>query len=534
MTFDPVDLPEDIESLRDLAFRQLEQNAQQLDQITEQSERIAFLEEYVRLLKHQRFGRSSEKSHKNQLGLFNEAECAADAFEVEEAEADETIAVPAHVRRKSGRRPIPAEIPRVEILHDLPEEEKVCPHDGHRLQEIGRETSEQLEIIPATIQVLRHVRPKYACPHCKLGVKIAPLPPQPIPKSLAAPGLLAHVAISKYGDGLPLYRQEKMLQRLGIDIPRATLAHWMIRGGELGQPLINLMRKKLVAGDIVGADETRFQVLKEPGKAATSLSYLWVWRGGPEDHPLVLYDYAPSRGGEVPKRLLEGFRGYLQVDGYEGYNEVCESNGLVRVGCFAHARRKFDEALKAQGKGQKTGKKRSAKVTKAQQGLDWIRVLYRIERKIADQPAAERYRIRQEHAKPQLDQIRKWLDESLDSVPPQSLTGKALSYLDNQWDRLIRYVDDGRLRIDNNLVENSIRPFVIGRKAWLFADTVRGAEASAILYSLIETAKANAIEPYAYLRHVFTELPKATTLEHIEALLPHRIDPDQIRRYDHR
>jgi len=534
MSIGPVELPEDIESLRALALRQLDQNAQQLEQITEQSERIAFLEECVRLLRHQRFGRSSEKSPNSQLGLFNEAECAADAFDLEEADDDEKIAVPAHMRRKSGRRPIPAEIPRVEIVHDLSEEEKVCPHDGCRLQEIGQETSEQLEIIPATIQVLRHVRPKYACPDCKSGVRIAPLPAQPIPKSLAAPGLLAHIAISKYGDGLPLYRQEKMLQRLGIDVSRATLANWMIRGAELGQPLINLIREELVAGDIVGADETRFQVLKEPGKAATSLSYLWVWRGGSEDHPLVLYDYAPSRGGEVPKRLLEGFRGYLQVDGYEGYNEVCETNGLVRVGCFAHARRKFDEALRAQGKGKKTGKKRSAKVSRSQQGLDWIRVLYRIEKKIADQPAADRYRIRQEHAKPQLDKIREWLDDSLNRVPPQSLTGKALAYLDNQWDRLIRYIDDGRLRIDNNLVENSIRPFVVGRKAWLFSDTVRGAEASATLYSLIETAKANAIEPYAYLRHVFTELPKATTLEQIEALLPHRIDRDQVRRYDHR
>ncbi len=169
-------------------------------------------------------------------------------------------------------------------------------------------------------------------------------------------------------------------------------------------------------------------------------------------------------------------------------------------------------------------------MTKAQQGLDLIRVLYRIERKIADEPAEERYRIRQELAKPQLEKIRVWLDASLNSVPPQSLTGKALSYLDNQWDRLIRYIDDGRLRIDNNRVENTIRPFVVGRKAWLFSDTVRGAEASANLYSLIETAKANGIEPYAYLRHVFTEIPKTTTLEHIEALLPHRIDRDQIRR----
>ena len=218
------------------------------------------------------------------------------------------------------------------------------------------------------------------------------------------------------------------------------------------------------------------------------------------------------------------------MDGYEGYNEVCEANGLVRVGCFAHARRKFDEALKAQGKGKKAGKKRSVKATKAKQGLDLIRVLYRIERKIADQPPDERYRVRQELAQPQLEKIREWLDTSLDRVPPQSLTGKALAYFDHQWDRLIRYIDDGRLRIDNNLVENSIRPFVIGRKAWLFSDTVRGAQASANLYSLVETAKANGIEPYAYLRHVFTEIPKATTLEHIEALLPHRIDREQMKR----
>ena len=285
MSIGPVGLPEDVESLRALALRQqaqleqLEERERRLEeqtarlrrqeeQLTEQSERIAFLEEYIRLLKHQRFGRSSEKSSTSQIGLFNEAECAADASGTEEAEADETIAVLAHTRRKRGRRPIPAEIPRVEILHDLSEGEKVCAQDGHRLQEIGRETSEQLEIVPATIQVLRHVRPKYACPHCKSGVKIAPLPPQPIPKSLAAPGLLAHIAISKYGDGLPLYRQEKMLQRLGLDLPRATLAHWMIRAAELAQPLLNLMREEMVAGDLIGADETRFQVLKEPGKRA--------------------------------------------------------------------------------------------------------------------------------------------------------------------------------------------------------------------------------------------------------------------------
>lgn len=536
MSIASVDLPDDVPTLQALVLEQqgqLEEKTTQLqdqeERLTEQAERIDLLEEYVRLLKHKRFGRSSEKSDAAQLGLFNEAECAVDDLDPEEVERGETVTVPAHTRRKPGRRPLPAELPRVEILHDLPEKEKVCAHDGHALVEIGRETSEQLEIVPATIHVLCHIRPKYACPQCQSGVKIAPLPPQPIPKSLAAPGLLAHVAISKYADGLPLYRQEKMLQRLGIDLPRATLAHWMIRVAELSQPLLNLMREELVAGDIIGADETPFQVLKEPGRPATSQSYLWVWRGGSERVPLLLYSYDPSRSGEVPKRVLEDFSGYLQTDGYEGYDAVTEANGLTRVGCFAHARRKFDEALKAQSKNKKNGKKRLAKETKARQGLNFIRSLYRIERRIAEEPPDERRRIRQECSRPVLEKMRKWLDESLGSVPPQSLTGRALGYLDKQWVRLIRYVEDGRLRIDNNLVENAIRPFVIGRKAWLFADTVRGAQASANLYSLIETAKANRVEPYAYLRHVFTELSKATTLAEIEALLPHRVGAAELQ-----
>jgi transposase len=525
MSISSIDLPNDVDALQELVRQQHTQLHQQRSQLEEQKERISLLEEFVRLLKHKRFGRSSEQGAAPQLGLFNEAECALESRDEEE----ETVPVAAHERKKRGRKPLPAWIPRVEIRHDLPEDEKFCKHDGHPLQEMGQEVSEQLEFIPATIQVLRHVRPKYACPKCKTGIQIAPPPPQLIPKSIASAGLLAYVAVSKYADALPLYRQEKMLQRGGIDLPRATLASWMVKAGDSVQALINLMREDMLARDILQCDETRFQVLKEPGKPATSQSYLWAQRGGTEERPLLLYDYDPSRSGEVPKRLLEGFSGYLQTDGYEGYNAVCSAYGLTHVGCWGHARRKFDEALKGQGRNRKKGSQRSAKESKALQGLSFIQKLYRIERQIAEKPPDERYRIREERSKPVIEKLRSWLDGSVGSVPPQSLTGMALDYLDKQWPKLIRYLEDGRLRIDTNLVENAIRPFVVGRKNWLFADTVRGAEASANLYSLIETAKANGLEPYAYLRHIFSELPKATTLQEIEELLPHRIDPAQLK-----
>ena len=258
------------------------------------------------------------------------------------------------------------------------------------------------------------------------------------------------------------------------------------------------------------------QVLKEPGKPAESGSYLWVQRGGPPDHPILLYDYDPSRSQTVPIRLLEGFAGYLLTDGYEAYGKVCADYGLTAVGCWAHVRRKFDEAIKAQGL-LGPGKR---KASLAGTAMAMIQQLYRIERETKSLSPDERQRIRQERAIPLLRDIRTWLDEHLPIVPPRSALGKAMNYAHNQWPKLIVYVEDGRLRIDNNLTENTIRPFVIGRKNVLFCDTVAGANASANLYSLIETAKANGIEPYAYLRTVFTELPQATSVDKIEALLP--------------
>ncbi len=505
------DLPSDVASLRAL--------------VAQQRAYIETLEEAVRLDRHKRFGSKSEATPHDQLGMFNEAESVLDELESEEPE----LQVPAHTRKRGGRKPLPEALPRIEVIHDLDESEKVCPHDGHALLEIGRETSEQLEVIPARVQVIRHVRPKYGCPKCKTGIHIAPMPPSLTPKSLASPSLLAYVATAKYVDALPLYRQESILQRSGIDLSRATLASWMVKFGEGVQPLINLMRESLTAGDFLQMDETRYQVLKEAGKAAQSQSYLWVQRGEPvEGHPLVLYDYDPTRSGAVPKRLLQDFRGYLQTDGYEGYTAVVEANGLTHVGCWAHARRKFDEAVKGQGRGalRKKAKERSTKQSKALQGLDRIRKLYRIEKKLIGVSSEDRKRQRHELATPVLAEMRTWLDASLAIVPPKSLTGKALGYLDKQWPKLLRYLDDGRIPMDTNFVENAIRPFVVGRKNWMFADTVRGAEASANLYSLVQTARMNQLEPWAYLRLIAEELPKAITLEEIESLLPHRLSPE--------
>lgn len=518
-------LPEDVDALRTLAHEQQQEIETHRARIESQAEKIRQLEEYVRLLRHQRFGRTSEKTPREQLGLFNEAEVAADAAEKEEA--DDGIAVAAHTRTARGRRPLPAFLPRVEIVHDLPEAAKVCATDGTALVRIGEETSEQLEIVPATIQVLRHVRPKYACPTCHEGVHVAEPPPQPIPKSLASPALLAHVAVSKYVDALPLYRQEAILTRIGVDLPRATLAHWMVRAGELVQPLVNLLRDDLLAGGLVQCDETPFQVLKEPGKAATSLSYLWVQRSLVRDAPVVLYDYDPSRSGRVPARLFEGFTGVLQTDGYEGYTAVGQAPGVLHAGCFAHARRKLDEALKGM-RGQER-KATSRKESIALQGLAWIQKLYAIEKTTKDATPEVRQQIRDERAQPILASLRSWLDASLPRVAPQTLTGKALTYLDRQWPKLARVIADARVPLDTNLVENAIRPFVLGRKNWLFADTVRGAQASANLYSLVETAKANGLEPFAYLRLVFTELPRAATLPDFEALLPRNLDRTRLQ-----
>ncbi|MBV6343045.1 IS66 family transposase [Candidatus Magnetobacterium casense] len=478
------------------------------------------LREALRLARMARFAARSEKLPSNQCELFNEAELAAMLKKGEESgtEAPQSwIIVPEHTRERPKRRPLPDHLPREEVVIDLSEGEKICPRDGATLKEIGVEVSEQLDVIPAQMKVIRTIRKKYACPCCEETIRTADLPKKILPKSNATPGLLAHIAVSKYVDALPLYRLEHMFKRADIDLPRNTMAGWMIWLSEELQPVYNLMEEALLSSGYVCCDETRVQVLKEAGRKPQSLSYMWVRaRHGPGIRPIILFDYDPTRSGEVPKRLLVDFKGYLQVDGYVGYDKVCLDAGITRVGCMAHVRRGFFDAYKAGGK----------KEGPALQVLLLIKGLYGIEEKIKGKDSIEeRKRIRQEESRPILDQIKAWLDENQFKHVPQGLMGKAISYARNQWSYVIRYLEDGVLAIDNNFVENRIRPFAVGRKNWLFSDTVAGARASGMIYSILQTARGNGLEPYAYMRHLLTELPWATTVNEIEQLLPHTIDP---------
>jgi transposase len=412
---------------------------EQQQRIDQQSLFIDQLPEQIRLARHQHFGVRSERFSLDQMALcFNEAEAAAALSEAPESAADDTVGtvtVPAHRRARGGRRPLPKAFPRLDVIHELDAGKSHCGKCQGALTAVSEKVSEQLDNIPATVRVLRHVRRTYACAACQGEMKTAPLPAQPFPKSLASPGTLVHIAVAKYVEGLPLYRQEKKLARIGVHLPRSTLAHWMVRAGELVQPLVNLLRERLLAYGIVCMDETRLQVLKEPGRAAESQSYLWVQRGGPPDHPILLYDYDPSRSQRVPMRLLEGFAGYLQTDGYDAYSKVCAERGLTAVGCWAHVRRKFDEALTVQSVNPEKRKNSLAAA-----GLTKIQALYRIERELQGLPAEERKRIRIARAGLLLEDLRGWLDQHLNLVPPQSALGKALQYANKQWDKLTVYV----------------------------------------------------------------------------------------------
>ena len=484
------------------------------------------LREQVAFFKGKLYGRRSEAWSAEEIGqmrLFNEAEAGVEAGP--KGEERGRIKVEAHERGKPGRRKLPAGLPRVEVVHDLEEKEKVCGC-GAVLSRIGEETSEQLDIIPAQVRVIRHIRYKYACKKCEglngegPVVKVAPPAVQLIPKSMASAGLLAYVMSSKFEDALPFYRQEKLFKRVGVDLSRATMCGWAIEAAGRCMPLVELLEKEVRAGALVRVDETVLQVLKEPGRAATTKSYMWVFMGGAAGRPAVLYQYHPSRAGEVAREFLAGYRGYVQTDGYTGYNELRGEAGIVQVGCWAHVRRKFFEVSTA-----------SKNAVSAQEAMRYIGRLYAVEHE-ADRKNVtieERKVLRQREAVPILEEFKGWLDRRVDQVPPQSLLGKAIHYALGQWERLVRYVENGILTPDNNRAENAIRPFVIGRKNWLFSDTPRGAHASAALYSLIETAKANKIEPYWYLRYIFAKLPRlGSDSDDFKTLLPQYLDKNEL------
>ena len=486
--------------------------------------RIKILEEKLRLATHKQFTPSSEKL--SGLGhpdlFFNEAEALGSKPD-DETQATETI-VPAHTRTRGKRKPIDETLPRKRIEHDIPDAEKICTC-GCALTRIGEVTAEQLDIEPAKACVLQHVRFKYACRTCEgtehdgPAVVTAPLPAQPLPKSNCSPGLAAFITVSKYADGLPLYRLEGILARFKISVSRTAMACWMIKLGDVVQPLIDLFNDHMLAYDVLQMDETTVQVLKEDGRAAKDKSFMWVRRGGAPGQPAILFDYAATRAASVPLRLLTDYQGFLQSDDYAGYNAAAKRDGVKHVGCLDHARRRFIKAVQAQH--AIAGTERGL----APEALKIIRKLYAIERLARDakMTAQQRHKLRQEKARPVWDELRAWLDKNFRAAPPQTYTGKAINYLAADWPRLIRYLDDGRVEISNVLCENAIRPFVIGRKNWLFSDTPAGAHASAKLYSIIETAKANGLEPYAYLRLIFEKLPLATTPADVAALLPWNI-----------
>jgi len=479
--------------------------------------KVAHLQEENALLRQRLFGRKSEQTPDAttpQLALFNEAESLAEPLADDADDVVEEAVAPTS-KRRGKRKPLPAELPRVEVIHELPEHELTC-ECGCRKHVSGEEISEQLEIVPMQIRVIRHVRKVYACKGCESAPVTADKPAQLLEKSLASPSVLAMLLTTKYVDGLPLHRFEKVLARHGIDLPRQTLARWVIQCGEQLKPLLNLLREQLLASPVIHCDETRVQVLKEPGREPSSQSWMWVQTGGPPDRPVVLFDYTTSRAQDVPLRLLEGYRGYLMTDDYAGYNGLAARPGIERLACLAHARRKFIEAQKVQPKG-KTGR--------ADVALNLINRLYAIERELRDASDEQRYLGRQQHSLPILAKLQAWLEKTQPQVVPQSALGKAVNYLASNWSRLERYVEAGHLPIDNNRAENAIRPFVVGRKNWLFSDTPKGATASAQIYSLVETAKANGQEPYAWLRHVLERLPQARSLEDYEALLPWNCKP---------
>ena len=492
------------------------------------------LQEQLNRFKRQLFQAKSEAAsatHQKDL-FFNEAEDqGATASPAAEEAPDDQVEVPAHKRSKRGRKPLDAALPREVVRHELPEGERVCPHDGAALAEIGVEVSEQLDIIPQQVRVIRHERVKYACPCCDGGLRLAAKPPQIIPKGLLSEAALAWVISAKYLDGLPLYRQAALLGRFGgTHWSRNTLAASVVRAGTAVQPVINLLRDSLLDSFIVHGDETEVQVLKEPGRRPQAKSYMWVQMtdgSGPQaaGPPIRLFGYRASRSTETAKALYEGLAptGVLMSDGYEPYAVVAGLHQRVHLGCWAHCRRYFFEALDALPKDKRGAEQLPARF------IELIGRLYHVESqarrdKLDDLALLQR---RQADSRPVLDQIKNLAQQHLHGVLPGSLLGKALHFVTAQWPELERYVQDGRYPIDNNACENAIRPFVVGRRNWLFSDTVAGANASANLYSLLQTCVANGIDGYQYLKALFIELPKANTVDDFEALLPWRINMDK-------
>ena len=502
------------------------------DEIAQLTQQVDWLMQQFRLVKHRQFGASSEKSEYDQLNLFNEAETTADV-NVPEPELSD---IKRHFRKRKRliNDSLPEDIPVEVVEHDLPASEQICPECGGDLHVMGREKRRELVFIPAQVKIREHVRKVYACRDCEkdeCGVPIvkAPVDEPVIKGSFASGEAIAHIMTQKFVMGSPLYRQEQEWHRQGIMISRQTMSNWLLKATEEWlEPIYDALHEILCnCFDVLHADETTLQVLKEPGKTAQSKSYMWLYRtsgyspyGREIKHPIVLYEYQPDRRAKRPAEFLKDFKGYLHTDGYDAYHSLRAE--IVIAGCWAHVRRKWNEALKSLAK-------KDHDSSNALRGKRYCDGLFELERKFAGLTPDERYAKRQELARPVLDEFFAWA-EGFRNMPKTPI-GKAAHYTLSQKKYLQCYLLDGRLEISNNRAERSIKPFVIDRKNFLFANTPRGAKASAIMFSLIETAKENGLNPYKYLAHVFKNAPNwdiRNNMSMLEFLIPHLI-PDSSR-----
>ncbi|WP_414648287.1 IS66 family transposase [Cedecea sp.] len=471
-------------------------------------QKIQSLEDALKTSRRWRFGRKSETFRGEERSLAEE-DVDADTADLEQQLAtllpEESEKSPASPKRQ----PLPAEVPREEVRLDLDCHD--CPECGHILRPLRDEVSERLEYIPARVVVHRTVRPHYSCPCCET-VHAVPLPPQLIEKGQPGPGLLAQVTIAKACDHLPLYRQQKIYLRSGIDIPCSTLGGWFGAVGGALKPLADALRRDLRQQPVLQADETPLLLLN-PEKGKSQKGYLWAYTSAAgSERNIVVYDCQPGRSGEYARAMLAGWQGTLVVDGYAGYRALFDEGGVKEAGCWAHVRRKFFEQYKASGS------------PVAAEALQTIRELYKLERRIKKRPPEQRRRWRQRYAKPRLAAFESWLRIKQQKTAPNSGIRKAIDYALKRWSALLAYLEDGRVPVDNNLTENRIRPVAVGRKNWLFAGSLRAGQRMADILSLLETAKSNGLEPGVWLRDVLTRLPSWPN-SRLDELLPYASNP---------
>lgn len=485
------------------------------------------LQEQLNLQQNGLYGSSSEKLtpppvEQLEWDFFNEAELLAELLKLEEEKQLHTT-VTTHRRRKGKKKkPQPKHLQRVQVVHDLSDAEKQCTC-GRTLKYIDSDVSEQLAIIPQTHYVIEHIRRRYGC-RCKQCIRTASMPTSVLPGTQASATIIAHAMVSKYLDGVPLYRQEKIAARDRLDLPRSKQARWIIKSSENHlTPLYNLMQEVFYGYDIAHSDETGIQVLNESGRAPQSKSWLWIRYGGAPDKTVVLVDYSASRSGQVAKSLLDDFKGYLVCDAYSGYKPVIKDNGLKAVCCNDHARRRFTEIIKSVGKDHDPAN------LIASRAVAWYKPLYDLERKIKTLSAEEKQAQREQHAIPHWQKFIAWAQQLIDEGVQHKPTRSALQYLLNQAEDLQRYCEDGRLPMTNIRAEHVAKAIALARKNFLFAATTAGATASARVYSVLQTAIAHGHQPFEYMTVALNELANAKNVEDVEKMLPWNISAERVR-----